>query len=222
MTADQNNNTITISKDAYSSGQVESKLWLCRQIEKLICDQEAQTIWILGGWVGLLSFLLLSRERLKIKSIRSFDSNPICKKQAYIINNNWSWKDWKFKAKTIDCNELNYANKPLTDQSGDKAKKTDSEDIDSYRSFYDSDKPSLIINTSIEHFKSNKWYLNIPNGTILALQSCDMKHEDHISLVYSEDEFKDQFQFTKLHYSGTLTFDYKTHSFSRYMLIFEK
>ena len=193
-------NKISLSQDVYSSGQVESKLWLCRQVEKLLQGQGPQTIWILGGWVGILPFLLLSRERLNIKNIRSFDQDSDCEKTADIINENWSWKDSIFKAKTIDCNKLSY-----TDFS-----------------FSNSSAPSLIINTSVEHFGSNQWYSNIPKGKKVALQSCDMKHEDHVGCVYSEEEFKERFPSTKVHYSGSLKFNYTTWSFTRYMLILEK
>lgn len=191
---------IKIKQDVYSSGQVESKLWLCREIEKILHKQKAQTIWVFGGWLGLLSFLLLSRENLDIKSIRSFDLDSSSEKLADIINENWKWKAHKFKAKTMDCNEIDY------------------KDI----SFAESDEPNLIINTSVEHFNSKKWYDNIPSGKIVALQSCDLKHEEHIACVHSEEELKKMFSFKKLLYSGTLKFDYGTHSFSRYMLIVQK
>ena len=194
------NEIIKLHKDVYSSGQIESKLWLCRTIEQLLHDKETQTVWILGGWVGMLSFLLLSRERLSIKSICSFDLDSTVEKKAYLINENWVWKGKKFKAKTIDCNNLSYT--------------------DFY--FSDSYEPSLIINTSVEHFNSKKWYSNIPFGKTIVLQSCNLKHKEHISCVHSEEELKAQFDYTKLYYSGTLNFDYETHSFSRYMLIFKK
>ena len=195
-----NHSTIIVCKDAYSSGQIESKLWLCRELEKQLHKSEAQTIWVLGGWLGLLSFLLLSREHLKIKNIRSFDQDPLCERTADLINENWIWKRQIFKAKTMDCNRIDYNN----------------------LSFADSEEPSLIINTSVEHFRSKKWYFNIPSGKLLALQSCNLKHKDHVFCVHSEEEFKEQFQLTNLYYSGTLDFNYPTTSFSRYMLIGRK
>ena len=196
----KNNSTIKIHKDAYSSGQIESKLWLCRKLEEQLGNKEEQTIWLLGGWIGLLPFLLLSRERLNIKAIRSFDLDPLCEKNADLINENWVWKNPKFKAKTIDCNQLDYT----------------------ALSFANTDKPNLIINTSVEHFKGKKWYSNIPSGKMIALQSCNLRHKDHIFCIHSEEEFKKQFPFTELYYSGTLKFDYPITSFSRYMLIGRK
>ena len=192
--------TITLHKDAYSSGQIESKLWFCRELEKQLYKSEPQTIWLLGGWLGLLSFLLLSRERLKIKSICSFDQDPLCERTANLINENWIWKQQIFKAKTVDCNLIDYKNP----------------------SCVDSEEPSLIINTSVEHFHSKKWYFNIPSGKLVVLQSCNLKHKDHIFCVHSEEEFKKQFPLTNLYYSGTLDFNYPTTSFSRYMLIGRK
>ncbi len=175
---------------------MESKLWLCRELEKLfISKKESQTIWILGGWVGLLPFLLLSRENLKIKTIRLFDKDPLSEKIADSLNENWLCRAWKFKAKTIDCNQLDY--KDLA--------------------FADSEKPDIIINTSVEHFSSRLWYDNIPTGKTIALQACDLLHKEHIAPVHSKEELKDKFPHSQLLFSGELNFDYKTHSFSRYM-----
>lgn len=195
------NGQTSIPKDAFSSGQISSKLWLCREIEKLFRpESSSQTIWILGGWVGLLSFLLFSRERLNIKAIRSFEQDPLFEKKADTINENWVWQEWMFKAKTIDCNKLSY--KDLF--------------------FADSKEPDLIINTSVEHFQSLKWWNNIPSGKLVVLQACDMKNKSHVNCVYSEEEFKRRFPSKKTHYSGKLQFEYPTFSFTRYMLIVEK
>ena len=191
---------IRISKDPFSSGQIESKLWLCRELEKRLNQKEEQTIWILGGWVGLLSFLLFSRENLNIKNIRSFDLDPSCEQTANLINENWHWRNQQFKAKTMDCNNLDYENS----------------------SSADSDEPSVIINTAVEHFYSKKWFFNIPSGKMVAIQSCNLKHPDHVFCAQSEDDLKKQFPFTELLYSSTIDFNYPTSSFSRYMLIGKK
>ena len=190
---------IKLSHDAFSDSQLASKLWLCREIEKIFHNQKALNIWILGGWFGGLAFLLFCRERLDIKSICSFDLNPIHTKQAKIVNENWL-KENKFKAETMDCNKLNYT--PF--------------------SFNDWAEPDLIINTSVEHFYSKKWFFNIPEGKKVVLQSNDLKIKEHVSCTYSEDEFKKSFPLQKIDYSGSLKFDYIAHSFSRFMLIGKK
>ena len=192
--------SLSFSRDVFSDGQIASKLWLCREVEKLLHKQGPQTVWILGGWLGMLSFLLLSREKLEIQKICSLDRDAECEKLAPIINNNWSWKNPVFTAKTLDCNQLNY---------------TQSE-------FAEMGEPSLIINTSVEHFDSKQWYDKIPKGKKVVLQSCDMKHKEHISLTHSEEEFQKKFPASQLYYSGALKFNYPSNPFTRFMLIMEK
>jgi len=91
-----------IDKDAFSNGQIDSKLWLCRELEKLGWTSKLTHIY--GGWYGVLAFLLLSREQFKVDQIRSFDVDATCEKIADMINENWVIKDWQFKAYSMDCN----------------------------------------------------------------------------------------------------------------------
>lgn len=100
-----------IDKDAFSSGQIGSKLWLCEELEKLF--DHADTIWIYGGWYGLTSFLLRIRNNISVKQIRSYDIDQSCEEIADIINENWVIDDWKFKAVTADCNHMNPTNVDL-------------------------------------------------------------------------------------------------------------
>jgi hypothetical protein len=86
--------------DAFSSGQIGSKLWLCEESEK--CFETIDTIWIYGGWYGLTAFLLKSRNKINIGKIRSFDIDPSCESTADLINENWVYSDWQFKATTKD------------------------------------------------------------------------------------------------------------------------
>jgi len=89
------------NKDAFSNGQIDSKLWLCRELEKLNWHSDLTHIY--GGWHGVLAFLLLSREKFSVKKIESYDLDPSCESVADIINNNWLIKNWQFKAYTADC-----------------------------------------------------------------------------------------------------------------------
>jgi hypothetical protein len=92
-----------IDKDAFSNGQVDSKLWLCRELEKLEWTSELTHIY--GGWYGVLAFLILSREKFKVDRIESFDIDPSCEFIADMINENWVIKEWQFKAFTLDCGQ---------------------------------------------------------------------------------------------------------------------
>jgi hypothetical protein len=179
-----------INKDAFSSGQIGSKIWLCEELERIF--DSIDTVWIYGGWYGITAFLLRSRNNLKIKEIRSIDIDPACESIADMINENWVYQKWQFKAVTADCNQMI--------PSG----------ID------------LIVNTSTEHFDNLNWWNNIPKGTLVALQSNDMIHDDHCFTFTSLDEFADTFPLSEILFAGTKEFVYPDWKFSRFMLIGKK
>jgi hypothetical protein len=176
-----------IDKDAFSNGQVDSKLWLCRELEKL--DWTSQLTHVYGGWFGVLSFLLLSREKFKVDQIRSFDVDANCERIADMINENWVIKDWQFKAHSMDCNNELPGN------------------------------PDLVINTSTEHFDSMDWFKNIPSGTRVILQGNNMPHDDHYVCSNSLQDFENEYTLTDVVYRGSLDFNYPEWSFTRYMII---
>jgi len=182
-------NTISINPDAFTSGQISSKIWLCEQLEQIKFDKP-QVVWVYGGWYGMMSFLLLSRNNIPIKHIRSFDIDPSAESIADLLLENWIWQGWKFKAFTADCNQMNFTN----------------------------EKPTIIINCSVEHFEDTKWVDDIPQGTLLVLQSNNMSHATHVSCVSSLAEFEQQYDLD-LKFSGKLDFEYPAWQFSRYMLI---
>ena len=181
--------TLNVDKDAFSSGQIGSKIWLCEELEKLF--DSADNIWIYGGWCGIAAFLLNSRGNMRIGQIRSYDIDPNCEAVADMINENWVYQDWKFKASTQDCNVLDL------DWSG----------------------PDLVINTSTEHFESLDWWHNIPKGTVVALQGNNMMHDDHYVHSSCLKEFTARFPVTEQLYAGEKQFVYPDWQFTRYMLI---
>ena len=90
--------------DAFTHGQIRSKLWLCAELEKL--NWSSDLTWIYGGWYGLTAFLLRSRDKFKVNRIHSYDIDPSCKAIAEMINDNWVCQSELFRAHTLDCNLL--------------------------------------------------------------------------------------------------------------------
>lgn len=178
---------MNVDKDAFSSGQIGSKIWLCEELERL--GWTSNLTYIYGGWQGILGFLLLSRGKFQVDKIRSLDADPDCQLVADMINENWVWQDWKFKAFTQDCNNFE-------GQYGD-----------------------LIINTSTEHFESMDWFNRIPKGTRIVLQGNDMPHDDHHVTTDSIEEFKKAYPLTEYAFEGSKEFVYPNWKFTRYMLI---
>ena len=115
-------NEISICYDAFSSGQVSSKLWLCEELEKL--NWISNLTYIYGGWYGITAFLLLTRGKFNVNKIRSLDVDPACQPIADLLNENWVWQEQKFKAFTQDCN--NYSG-----QYGDLVINTSTEHFES-------------------------------------------------------------------------------------------
>jgi hypothetical protein len=91
------------NKDAFSNGQIDSKLWLCRELENLKWTSKLTHVY--AGWHGILAFLLLSREKFLVDRIESFDIDPSCEYVANMINENWVFKNGQFKAHTANCND---------------------------------------------------------------------------------------------------------------------
>ena len=176
-----------INKDSFSSGQIGSKIWLCEELERL--GWSSNLTYVYAGWYGITSFLLLSRGKFQVDQIQSFDIDPSCESIADMINENWVWQDWKFKAYTLDCNG------PV--RGG----------------------PDLIINTSTEHFDSLDWFDNIPKGTRVILQGNNMLHDDHHVHSTSLEEFKKLYPLTEYAYEGSKEFVYPNWRFTRFMTI---
>jgi hypothetical protein len=176
-----------IDKDAFSNGQIDSKLWLCQELEKIGWASDLTHIY--GGWYGILSFLLLSREKFRVERIESFDIDPLCEPIADMINENWVIKEWQFKAFTLDC--------------GRGVRGT----------------PDLIINTSTEHFESIEWFDRIPAGTRVILQGNNMPHDDHFIHSATLNEFVTHYPLSNILYQGELLFVYPEWKFTRYMII---
>lgn len=181
-----------VEADAFSSGQITSKLWLCEELEKIY--DRIDNLWIYAGWYGMTSFLLKARNNIHIGKIRSWDIDPSCEKIADKINENWVWQEWAFKAYTGDCNDM----QPAIGM------------------------PDLIINTSTEHFDSMEWWHRIPIGMPVVLQGNNMPHEDHLVWTETLEDFKQAYPLSTTHFAGQKDFKYETWGFSRFMLIGKK
>lgn len=183
-----------LDRDAFASGQILSKLWLAETLERILdlhSDHREYRILNLGGWYGILHFILKTRNQIKIKSWRSLDIDTVSCEIADQINETWVWQNWKFKSINDDANTFKY----------------DSDDFD------------LIINTSVEHMESSQWFKNIPSKKLVVLQSNDMPHDDHVSNHETLDQFCDKFHLSDFMFRGQKTFQYDDISFKRFMII---
>jgi hypothetical protein len=108
------NNTSLNWKDALSRNQVKSKLWLIEQLEeqnlyppkRRITDPEHTTI-IVGGWVGLLPFLM-SMKGISLDSVINVDIDTTVHVAANELNlgNFTKFKNSKEDIRTVDLTKF--------------------------------------------------------------------------------------------------------------------
>ena len=177
--------------EAFSVGQVKSKLWLIEKLSTSPCYYEK--IFICAGWYGTLAALMLHTIPECIGAIRSFDIDPDATLVADDMNRRNLIKGWKFKATTADIHDITYPFEYVTLRyDGSEAEVTEI--------------PDLIINTSCEHIKNfEEWYDKIPRGIVVALQTNDFfEHKEHVNCVNDLNEFAKQSPMSEVFYEGEL------------------
>ena len=177
--------------DALSWGQLKSKRWLIEELEKL--DQDLGTVFLCAGWYATLAAMMFD-SKLKLEKIRSFDIDSTCATIAETINRHHVKNDWKFKASTLNIQDLDYKNFNYTSHryDGSAVELTDS--------------ANTVVNTSCEHIENFElWYSNIPSGTLVILQTNDyFEIADHINCSKNILEFADQTPMANCLYQGVL------------------
>jgi len=93
--------------DAFSHGQIKSKLWLCEELEKHVRDGSRAII--LGGWYNILGFMLLTRNREKFLSILNIDIDSSAIDIANKVTEGWMiGSDAKINNLVADVSTYNY------------------------------------------------------------------------------------------------------------------
>ena len=177
--------------DCFSRGQLESKLWLLKELGKLKVD--LGTVFLCAGWYATLATMLFE-SGIRINKIRSFDIDDSCRSIAETFNSPWVKQDWKFKTITQDINEINFSMHTYNVKRADGSK------------CELSDSPDTIINTSCEHIENfTKWYDKIPEGKLVILQSNDyFEIEEHVNCHKSISQFSKSTPLTETLFEGEL------------------
>lgn len=193
--------------DALSKGQILSKLWLIDELKKL--DLDLGTVFVLGGWVGMLPALIFKDGELRFNRIRSFDLDAEATKAAEALNRDAVINDWKFKATTLDMFKIDYSRPQYLTLRSNGSSVLLTEFIDT------------VINTSCDHIAPfESWWNRIPKKTLVVLQNNDFfgADEDHVNNVNSLEEMKAQAPMNEILFEGVLQFP----RYDRFMLIGRK
>ncbi|MBT7765562.1 MAG: hypothetical protein HN730_00310 [Bdellovibrionales bacterium] len=190
--------------DCFSFGQIESKLWLIKEL--LNVTDDLGTVFTLAGWYGSLGGLLLADKRFRIIKVRSFDMDQSCADLADTMNRTpWVKDSWRFKASTANIVDFDY------DITTYKTLRADNSEVELQ------DIPNTIINTSCEHIEPFDLWINLlPARQLLVLQSNNYYDGDgHVNCAANLAQFKSQCQLREVMFEGELKLD----KYTRFMLI---
>jgi len=195
-------NNIVFDKDCFSRGQLQSKIWLIKEIKKINID--LGTVFLCAGWYGILSVMLFENN-IQLSKVRSFDIDPATSHVANVFNKPWVVDNWKFQATIEDIHNIKYEGHSylVTRTNG------------SICHLFDT--PDTIINTSCEHIaKFDCWYRALPKDKLLVLQANDFNDlEMHTNCYDNLKDFTAHTPMKKVLYSGELQLE----KYKRFMRI---
>ena len=180
--------------NAFNRNQIRSKVWLADKLYDA-AQGSLGTVFILGGWYGVLGSILLNDTRFDCDQIVSVDIDNSCKPVAETLNRRYV-ADRKFLAITADMLEFDF---PIEKKSSRNA---------------------TIINTSCEHMPDfSTWFRRLPGDALITLQSNNFYScPEHINCVPDLAEFKQQAPLREYLYEGELALK----KYTRFMLIGRK
>lgn len=185
-----------IDFNAFSHGQIQSKLWLCENLEPLLPDDT--NVLILGAWYGILNFMMLTRNQKNYNLITGIDKN-----ESSVEVSNKILDAWSLGVRAISKSELK-----------------DIDNMENIFGMYD-----VVINCSCEHM-SNQWYDKVKENQLMCIQTSNVTNDDPIWDVTNPnstiDEFKAKYPMSQILFEGEKIFDYGHLRYSRYMLIGKK
>lgn len=186
--------TFDFDADAFTSGQIDSKLWLLEHLEAVVFENKMRSkplsLTLLAGWYGMTAFLAQARRKLDL-DITLLDLDPKAVEGAMLLNEAMIRQN-RFRAQVADILTHHY-------------------DI----------VPDIVINTSAEHM-TGEWFDNIPHGTLVLIQANDMTHDDHAWSCQSTAQMEKRFPLGEIYRSVSLDFTYPDWKFTRFMLIGKK
>lgn len=198
---------VAVLSDAYSRGQVQSKIWLVNELAKV--SDSFDNIVILAGWYGQLVRML--NQKIKFEKVRVLDiDRDACVISDKIFNAEYL-DSYKVKSVHADISKFELIQQGLL---------LDIEKFETGKIYKELFLPDLIINTSAEHLDDG-WYnrirfKNLDSKPIVAIQSNNLFDvPEHVNCVHSIDHMQKKFPMTELLYSGEI----QLKGYKRFMLI---
>ncbi len=161
---------------AFNHKQVACKVWARDQLHWHLGNQFS-SIWLLGGWYGVMAAMLFDDPRFTIGEIRSIDLDGQAAAVALTLNAA-AVGQGRFSVQVADMYALDYF----------------------------AERPQLVINTSCEHIADlPAWLTLLPQGTPVLLQSNNYSAEPtHVNIMRSAEQFAEAAALSHVAYCGAL------------------
>ena len=202
--------------DAFSRGQIRSKMWLIDMVKALEVDL-GNTVYVCAGWYGVLSALLF--ERTNVENVYSFDIDPSTDNPADTLNKEYIMDNMKFKSFVFDVRQLKYTTQTLP---VNHYRYKDATEFEKTTTSHEIAPPTCVINTSCEHIENfDEWFGNIPKGTLVIMQNNNFVEHDDLTVVNTidcEHAWVEKLNLSEVIYKGTLELE----KYDRYMVIGRK
>lgn len=196
-------------QDAFSRGQVQSKIWLATELAKIKTDFD--TAFILAGWFGQLTHYL-EHVNISCNKIRIMDIDPTACEISDKIFNASNLENYKIKSAKWDLMDDSWLTKTGCSYV--------LENYSTGKLIPVKDSPDLIINTSAEHF-SEEWYnkfasRGVETNPLFVIQSNNLfEVPEHVNCVHSIDHMKKKFPMAEVLFEGEL----QLKGYKRFMVI---
>jgi len=185
-------------KDAFSKGQLASKVWLLSNLPKSHIDHLPLDliIAILGCWIGTLVDPII--ESTSASRVYGIDIDPNAIELAEKFNQHHVQDGWKFKGVVADASVLDTRLMEF-ETSGELI----------------SVKPNMIVNTSCEHMDTH-WFDTAADDQLIIMQTNDSEgYDGHVNTCKTIEEMFSKYPMQKRMYAGTM----KTPAYTRFMQI---
>lgn len=180
---------------SYTPDLVLSKLWLARELSKILRQQGIDSVpvaYVLGSWYSNLS-TILRRTGVPIEKIVDVERNR-----------KWLATGAKLQ-QGMGIDDVEHM-------------QADANDVD-YRQL---DQPAVVINTSTNDIADHGWFDNIPPGTIVALQGRDNVLPGAEHTYSGPDDLLQMYPLEEVLYQGTWELEDPETAYQRSMVIGRK
>lgn len=212
------NYDMDILADAFSRGQVKSKVWMVNELAKI--KNNFEMIHVHAGWFGQ-SRLYFDKAGIKYDKLRILECDTSAAKVSDTIFNLDCIENYRVKSGNVRL-PLNTDSEDLQNMSWVNRTGVEYE-VKNYSkdtSFQEKTVPDLIVNTSAEHM-SSIWYhkfINRPMETdpLFVIQTNNLFDvPEHHLCVHSLDHMKKKFPMSRIEYAG----EKELYGYKRFMMI---